>query len=77
MTYFWFSSHELTFFNVRICNPNSPSNETLTLSGVYQKNEMEKMRAYNDRIPQEEKASFVPLAYTTTGGMGPQCEVSK
>ena len=32
------------------------------------------MRAYNDRILLVEKASFVPLIYTTTGGMGPRCE---
>ena len=31
------------------------------------------MRAYSDRILQVEKGSFVPLIYTTTGGMGPQC----
>ena len=31
------------------------------------------MTAYNDRVLQVEKASFVPLIYTTTGGMGPQC----
>ena len=30
-----FSSHELTFFDVRITNPNAPSNRSLTLSGVY------------------------------------------
>ncbi len=32
------------------------------------------MKSYNDRILQIEKSSFVPLVYTTTGGMGPQCE---
>ncbi len=32
------------------------------------------MKAYNDRIIQVEKGSFVPLVYTTTGGMGPQCQ---
>jgi hypothetical protein len=34
------------------------------------------MKAYGDRILQVKKGSFVPLAYayTTTGGMGPQCE---
>ena len=32
------------------------------------------MRAYNDKILQVEKASFVPLIHTTTVGMGPQCE---
>ena len=31
------------------------------------------MRVYSDRILQVEKGSFVPLIYTTTGGMGPQC----
>ncbi len=69
-----FSSHELTYFDVRITNPISPSNKKLKLCDVYKKNEKEKMRHYNDRILQVEKASFVPLIYTTTGGMGPQCE---
>ncbi len=32
------------------------------------------MKAYNDRILQIEKGSFVPLVYTTSGGMGPQCQ---
>ena len=69
-----FSSHELTFFDVRISNPNAPSNRSLTLSAVYSKNEKEKMKAYGDRVLQVEKGSFVPLVYTTTGGMGPLCE---
>ena len=69
-----FSSHEVTFFDVRISNPNAPSNRTLKLAEVYKKNENEKMKAYNDRILQIEKGSFVPLVYTTSGGMGPQCQ---
>ncbi len=68
-----FSSHEVTFFDVRITNPNAPSHKELSLADVYKKNEREKMKAYNDRILQVEKGSFVPLVYTTTGGMGPQC----
>ena len=32
------------------------------------------MFSYTDRIIQVEKASFVPLVYTTSGGMGHQCE---
>ena len=31
------------------------------------------MTMYNDRVLQVEKSSFVPLVYTTSGGMGPQC----
>ena len=69
-----FSSHELTFFDVRITNPNAPSNQKLSLAAVYKRNEAEKMKAYGDRILQVEKGSFVPLVYTTSGGMGPQCE---
>jgi hypothetical protein len=61
----------LTFFDVRISNPNAPSNRCLTIAAVYKKNEREKMKAYEDRILQVEKGSFVPLVYTTTGGMGP------
>ena len=68
-----FSSHEVTFFDVRISNPNAPSYRSLSLADVYKKNENEKMRSYGDRILQVEKGSFVPLVYTTTGGMGPQC----
>ena len=68
-----FSGHEVTFFDVRISNPNAPSYRSLSLNDVYKKNENEKMKAYSDRIIQVEKGSFVPLVYTTTGGMGPQC----
>ena len=58
-----YSSHELTFFDVRISNPNAPSNRSLTLTAVYSKNEKEKMKAYGDRVLQVEKGSFVPLYY--------------
>ena len=68
-----FSSHEVTYFDVRISNPNAPSYKALSLAEVYKRNEKEKMRAYSDRILQIEKGSFVPLVFTTTGGMGPQC----
>ncbi len=69
-----FSSNEATFFDVRITNPNAPSNRAKSLMDIYKKNEKEKMSSYNDRVLQVEKASFVPLVYTTTGGMSIQCE---
>ena len=40
---------------------------------MYEKHDEEKMRAYNDRVLQAEKASFVPLVYTTSEEMSPQC----
>ena len=69
-----FSGHELTFFDVRISNPNAPSNRTLPLTTAYIKNKAEKMKAYGNRILQVEKGSFVLLVYSTSGRMGPQCE---
>ncbi len=69
-----FSGLEQTFFDVRVTNPNSPSNKDKKLNELYAKHEKEKMSKYNDRVLQVEKSSFVPLVFTTSGGMGPQCE---
>ena len=33
-----------------------------------------KKNLYNDRILNVEKATFTPLVFTTSGGMGPECE---
>ncbi len=69
-----FGGYERTFFDVRVANPNAPSNQDKKLTDVYKKHENEKMSKYNDRVLQIEKSSFVPLVFTTSGGMGPQCE---
>ena len=65
---------ERTFFDVRVTHPNTITNRQKTLSQIYKSNEQEKKNLYNDRILQVEKASFVPLVFTTSGGMGPECE---
>ena len=67
-------NNERTFFDVRITHSGAPSNQALTLKRLYEKNEEEKMVAYNDRVIQIEKGSFNPLVFTTSGGMAPQCE---
>ena len=67
---------ERTFFDVRVTHPNAESNRHKSLDAIYRANEMEKKNLYNDRILQVEKASFVPLVFTTTGWMGPECEKS-
>ena len=46
---------------------------TLTLAQLYHKNENEKKTKYGERVRECEKASFVPLVFTTTGGMAPEC----
>ena len=44
------------------------------MAQIYAAQEEEKKKLYNDRVLEVEKASFVPLVFTTTGGMGPECE---
>ena len=67
------SIQEKTFFDIRITHPYAPSHARKSSDTLLKENENSKMREYNDRVLQIEKASFVPLIYTTNGGMGPQC----
>ena len=41
----------------------------------YRKNELEKKRAYDQRIREVEHGSFSPLVFSTSGGMGPTVTV--
>ena len=68
-----FSRRDITFFDVRVTNPNCNSNRNKSLQQIYSEHERQKMTAYNDRILQVERGTFVPLVYTTSGGMSPQC----
>ena len=62
-----------TFFDIRVTHPNATSNMTKSLEAIYESNENQKKRFYNDRVLHVEKASFTPLVFTTTGGMGKEC----
>ena len=66
-------SHERTFFDVRIAHPHAPSYTNKSVKQVLQAAEHEKMRKYNERILNVERASFVPLVFSTNGAMGDQC----
>jgi len=68
------STFERTFFDVRIFNPNSPSYKGRTLPQLYTQHEKEKKYQYMNRVLQLEKGSFVPLVFTTTGGMAPEAK---
>ena len=59
--------------DVRVTNPNCNSNRNKSLQQIYSEHERQKMTAYNDRILQVERGTFVPLVYTTSGGVSPQC----
>ena len=64
---------ERTLMDVRIFHPCSPSYMTKSVDRLYADNENSKKRAYNARVINVEKATFVPLVFSTHGGMGQEC----
>ena len=68
------STFERTFFDVRIFNPKSPTYQGKTMPQLYTLHEKEKKNQYMNRVLQLEKGSFVPLVFTTTGGMAPEAK---
>ena len=67
---FWASDRQRAFFDVRVFNPFSPSYRNAPPAQVYRRNELEKKRAYDQRVREIEHGSFSPLVFSTTGGMG-------
>ena len=56
-------------------NPFALSYHNNSLSQCYHRNELEKRRAYDERIREIEHGSFSPLVFSTAGGMGPTAKV--
>ena len=44
------------------------------LDKLYKRNENEKKAKYNSRVINTEKASFIPLVFTTAGTVAPECD---
>ncbi|KAG0718930.1 hypothetical protein GWK47_051545 [Chionoecetes opilio] len=68
---FW-TRGQRTFLNIRIFDPMAASHRELSLEAVHHRNELEKIRAYGDRILQVDHGTFTPLVFTTSGGMAPK-----
>ena len=68
------SNYEKTFFDIMVTHPNAESHMGKSLDKLYKECESVKKRKYGDRIVNVERASFTPLVFTTTGGMGKECE---
>jgi len=66
---FW-RRQQSAFFDVRVFHPNAPSYRKTSISSIYRRHELQKKREYGDRIREVELASFTPLVFSTTGGMG-------
>ena len=67
----WGGRFERSYMDVRVFNPLSPSNKN-SITACYKKHKNEKKRAYEQRVREIEHASFTPLVFSATGGMGPQ-----
>ena len=63
------------FADIRVLHPHAPSNAAKTIPAMYRAHEMEKKRKYNARVINIEKATFTPLVFSTSGGMGPEAMV--
>jgi hypothetical protein len=67
---FWGSRFEKVFMDVRVFNPNADSYRDLPPDACFKRHEQEKRRQYGQRIREVEHASFSPLVFSTSGGMG-------
>ena len=66
---FW-GRQQSAFFDVRVFHPNAPSYRNQSIPTAYRRQEQTKKLEYGDRIRQIEMASFTPLVFSTSGGMG-------
>ena len=62
-----FSVHECAFFDVWVFNLFVQSCRNTPLAQCYCRNELEKRRAYDERV---EHGTFSPLVVSTTGSIG-------
>ena len=51
-------------------HPNAPSYHNSSLPSIYRRHELQKKREYGKRVQEVEQASFIPLVFSTTDGMG-------
>ena len=69
---FW-EPQRSAFFDVRVCHPNAESYRDLEPQQIYHPHENEKKHQYSSRVLDIEHGTFIPLIFTTTGGMGKEC----
>ena len=68
-------SGQRAFLDIRVFELNAQRYRNSNLQKCYSKNEDEKNKQYNRRVLQVENASFTPLVFCTTGGMGRKARV--
>ena len=70
---FW-ERQRSAYFDIRVCHPHADSYKELTLKQLYKQQENEKKHKYASRILEVEQGTFTPLVFSTTGGMGEECD---
>ena len=63
------SDRQCAYFDVKVFNPQAPTNCTPTIAASYRRQEKENRRAYEKRVIEVEHASFTPIVLSS-GGMG-------
>ena len=61
--------------DIKVLHPQAPFNGNESIPAMYQAHELEKKRKYNARVINIESATFTPLVFSTSGGMGPEASV--
>ena len=70
---FW-AREQSAFFDVRVCHTIADSYKNLTPKQIYKLHENDKKRLFSSRLLEEERGTFTPLVFTTTGGMSNECQ---
>ena len=70
---FW-ARQSSAFLDARVCHPNADSYKDLSHQQIYRQHENKKKRMYAKQVIEVEQGTFTPLVYTTTGGMGEECQ---
>ena len=61
--------------DIRVFHAQAPSNRSLgSIDKMYKSHEKEKKNKYNQRVLQVERATFTPVVFSTTGGMGTEAK---
>ena len=66
---FWGHNQQRAFFDVWVFNPFALRYHNNSLTQCYSRNELERRRAYDERIRDIEHGSFSPLVFSTASGM--------
>ena len=74
VTGFW-GRRQGAFFDIRVFHPNAPSYLKTQPASIFQRHGLEKKQEYGDRIRSVECGSFIPLVFSTFGGLGREATI--